>query len=76
MEEFKIGDYVEVGFGENRHDNEGFSIYFRMDVEGYNEFDIEEFLESEGNILYVEKVDDESSILFAGDKKFSDYLPE
>ena len=54
MEEFKIGDYVEVGFGENRHDNEGFSIYFRMDVEGYNEFDIEEFLESEGNILYKE----------------------
>lgn len=76
MLEFKIGDYVEVGMGDSVHDKDGYSYYFMMDVDGYNESDIMDIFESKGNVLYVQKVNDESSINFAGDSKFSNYLKD
>lgn len=76
MLEFKIGDYVEVGMGDSVHDKDGWSYYFKMDMDGYNECDIDEIFSNEGNVLYVNKVDDEDSINFAGDAKFSDYLKD
>lgn len=76
MIEFKIGDYVEVGIGDSVHDEDGYSCYFMMDVDGYNESDIMDIFEKEGNVLYVQEVNDESSIIFAGDSKFSDYLED
>lgn len=74
MEEFKIGDYIEVGFGESRYDEDGFSYFFRMDREGYNEYDIANIFDDVENVLYIEKVEDESAIIFAGESKFSDFL--
>ena len=50
--------------------------FFKMDREGYNEFDIEDVFDEKGNVLYVMSVDDESAIRFAGDSKFSDFLEE
>lgn len=76
MLEFKLGEYVEVGIGESPYDEDGYSYYFQMDKEGYCEFEIMQLFESKGNVLYVNKVDDESSIAFAGDMKFSDFLRE
>lgn len=74
MVEFKIGDYVEVGIGESVHDEDGHSVYFRVDREGYNELDIVEMFGADENVLYVNLVDDEDAIRFAGDKKLSDYV--
>ena len=37
MIEFKIGDYIEVGMGDSVYDENGWSYYFKMDIEGYNE---------------------------------------
>lgn len=76
MLEFMIGDYVEVGIGESPYDEDGCSYYFQMDKEGYYEFEIMNLFESKGNVLYVNKVNDESAIHFAGETKFSDFLDE
>lgn len=74
MKEFKIGDFVEVGFGESVYDEDGFSYFFKMDKEGYNELDVVDFFSDTENVLYVQKVEDESAIIFAGSSKFSDFL--
>lgn len=74
MVEFKLKDYVEVGIGESVHDEDGFSYYFQMDKEGYYDFEIMKVFEDKGHVLYVNKVDDETAISFAGNKKFSDFL--
>lgn len=74
--EFKLGEYIEVGIGENVYDKDGYSYFFKMDREGYNEFDIEDVFDEKGNVLYVMSVDDESAIRFAGESKFSDFLEE
>ena len=74
MIEFKIGDYIEVGMGDSVYDENGWSYYFKMDIEGYNELEISEIFEEKGNVLYVNKIEDEDAINFAGDKKFSHFL--
>lgn len=74
MSEFNIGDYIEVGMGDNIYDEDGWSYFFRIDLEGYNELDIFNLFIEEGNVLYIEVVEDEGAILFAGDKKLSDFL--
>lgn len=76
MVEFKKGDYVEVGIGNNVYDKNGCSYYFEVDRNGYNEEDIFIIFEERGNVLYVNKVYNESSINFAGDSKLSDFLHE
>ena len=74
MEEFKVGDYIEVGFGESIYDEDGYSLYFKMDVEGYSEYEVYNTLYGMDNILYINVVDDESAVHFARGAKFSDYL--
>ena len=74
MLEFNIGDYIEVGMGDSVYDEDGWSYYFKMDLEGYNELDVTNLFSEKGNVLYVEVVEDEGAILFAGDKKFSDFF--
>lgn len=76
MLEFKLGDYVEVGIGESPYDEDGFSYYFQMDREGYYDFEIIQLFANKGHVLYVNQVNDEDAIHFAGNKKFSDFLEE
>lgn len=76
MVEFKKGDYVEVGIGDNVYDENGCSYYFKVDRNGYDEEDIFAIFEERGNVLYVNEVDDEDAINFAGDSKLSDFLHE
>lgn len=76
MFEFEIGDYVEVGIGENPQNKEGYSFFFRVDKEGYTEDDIMDIFSDRGNVLYAQEVSDERAIEFAGDSKLSDFLGE
>ena len=74
MTNFNIGEYIEVHIGDGSYDDEGYSYFFKMDLEGYDEMDIVNVFIKEGNVQYVEVVDDESAISWAGDNKFSDFL--
>lgn len=76
MFEFEVGDYVEVGIGENPQDKEGYSFFFRVDKEGYTEDDIMDIFSDRGNVLYAQEVSDKSAIEFAGNSKLSDFLGE
>jgi hypothetical protein len=74
MKEFQLNDFVEVGIGESIHDTDGYSVYFKMDVEGITEADVYEAFEDRGNILYVKVSNDTVSRNFAGDETYSNII--
>ena len=74
VQEVQVGEYFEVGIGESTNDEDGYSYYFQMDLEGYNIDEIISVFEKYGNVLYAIPNNDESTIHFANGAKFSDHL--
>ena len=75
--EFKIGQYVEVGFGESMDDNDGYSRFFMVDIEGYDGHSIAELFNQRGediNILYVIEYPGADAEDRCEGMKLSDYL--
>ena len=78
-EEFEIGQYVEVGFGESLHDSEGYSRFFLVDIEGYNGDLIAEIFDQRGqddDVLYVLPYPDNDAEERCQGMKLSDYLKQ
>lgn len=79
-EEFEIGEYVEVGFGENLDDDsEGYSRFFFVDIEGYDGDSIAEIFDQRGqddDVLYVLPYPDNDAEERCQGMKLSDYLKQ
>lgn len=76
-EEFETGQYVEVGFGESVEDEEGYSRFFLVDVEGYDGYSIANLFDQRGeddNVLYVLPYPDRDAKQRCEGMKLSDYL--
>lgn len=73
MRLFKKGQTIEVGIGEDIHDENGHSIYIFIDIEAITENEVENRFPTE-NILYVNAVTDNQSIDWGKDNPISKYF--